>query len=63
MPGNFFPGQIILTNQNAPPGYMAESQLSLSIINGFTDVPWVQKLGNVYEASLAKHREEMEADT
>ena len=55
--------QWILTNQNEPPGYMAESQLSLSIINGFTNVPWDQKLREVYEASLAKHREAMEADT
>ena len=39
--------QLILTNQNEPPGYMAESQLSLSIISGFTDVPWDQKLRDV----------------
>ena len=49
--------QLILTNQNELPGCMAESQLSLNIINGFTDVPWDQEWREASEADLAKHRE------
>ena len=55
--------QLILTNQNALLGYMAESQLSLNIMNEFTDVPWDQKLRQASEASLAEHREKVEAET
>ena len=53
--------QLILTNQNKQPGCIAESQLSLNIINGFTDVPWDQEWREASEAGLAKHREKMES--
>ena len=55
--------QLILTNQNALLGYMAESQLSLNIMNEFTDVPWEQKLRQASEASLAEHLGKLEAET
>ena len=54
--------QLILTNQNKQPGCIAESQLSLNIINGFTDVPWDQEWREASEAGLAKHREKMESE-
>ena len=50
--------QVILTNQNKLPGNMAESQLALNIINGFTDVPWDQKWREASETSLANYRKE-----
>ena len=52
--------QLILTYQNELPGYMAEAQLALYIINWFTDVPWNQKLREAYEATLAEHRKKFE---
>ena len=55
--------QLILTNQNKPPGYVAEAQLALDIINWFSDVPWDQKLREAHEAALAEHRKELEAET
>lgn len=55
--------QLILTNQNKPLGYIAEAQLALNIINGFSDVPWDQKLREVHEAALAEHRKQLEAGT
>lgn len=55
--------QLILTNQNKPPGHLAEVQLALNIINGFSDVPWDQELREAYEASLAEHRKQLEAET
>ena len=45
--------QLILTNQNKQPGCIAESQLSLNIINWFTDVPWDQEWREASEAGLA----------
>ena len=51
--------QLILTNQNELPGYIAEAQLSLDIINWFTEVPWNQTLREAYEASLSEHRENL----
>ena len=54
--------QLILTNQNELPGYMAEAQLSLDIIDWFTDVPWDQKWHEAYEATLAERRKKMEPE-
>ena len=51
--------QLILTNQNELPGYIAEAQLSLDIINWFTEVPWKQTLREASEASLSEHREKL----
>ena len=50
--------QLILTNQNERRGHMAEAQLSLNIIDGFTDVPWHRKWREAYEDSLANYRED-----
>ena len=47
--------QLILTNQNKPLGYIAEAQLALNIINGFSDVPWNQGLSEAHEADLAEY--------
>ena len=55
--------QLILTNQNKPLGYIAEAQLALNIINGFSDVPWSQELREVHEAALAEYRKELGAET
>ena len=55
--------QLILTNQNKPSGYVAEAQLALNIINGFSDVPWGQRLLEIHEAALAEHRKQLEAET
>ena len=55
--------QLILTNQNELPGYIAEAQLSLDIINWFTEVPWKQTLREASEASLSEHRKELGAET
>ena len=55
--------QLILTNQNKPLGYIAEAQLALNIINGFSDVPWNQELREVHEAALAEYRKELGAET
>lgn len=49
--------QLILTNQNERRGYMAEAELSLYIIDGFTDVPWETRR-EAYEDSLAHYRED-----
>ena len=48
--------QLILTNQNKPPGYVAEAQLALNIINWFWGVPWNQGLSEAHEADLAEYR-------
>ena len=53
--------QLILTNQNELPGYIAEAQLSLDIINWFTEVPWKQTLREASEASLSEHRKKIES--
>ena len=55
--------QLILTNQNKPLGYIAEAQLALNIINGFSDVPWNQELREAHEAALAEYRKELGAET
>ena len=55
--------QLILTNQNKPLGYIAEAQLALNIINGFSDVPWNQGLSEAHEADLAEYRKELGAET
>ena len=55
--------QLILTNQNKQPGYVAEAQLALNIINGFAGVPWNQELREAHEAALAEHRKELGAET
>ena len=51
--------QLILTNQNELPGHIAEAQLSLDIINWFTDVPWDQEWREAYEATIAECRENL----
>ena len=51
--------QLILTNQNELPGYIAEAQLSLDIINWFAEVPWKQTLREASEAGLSEHREKL----
>ncbi len=49
--------QLILTNQNERRGYLAEAELSVNIMDGFTDVPWDRKWREAYEDSLAHYRE------
>ena len=41
--------QLILTNQNEPAGYAAESKLCIHILDRFSDVPWVPGTRDVYE--------------
>ena len=53
--------QLILTNQNELPGYIAEAQLSIDIINWFTDVRWDQERREASEATLAECREKLKA--
>ena len=55
--------QLILTNQNKPPEYVAEAQLALNIINWFLGVPWNQGLSEAHEANLAEYRKELGAET
>ena len=55
--------QLILTNQNRRPRYMAETQLSLNILDGFPDVPWDPKWREVSEDALARYREESNVET
>ena len=55
--------QLILTHQNEPPGYMAETQLSLDIMDGFPDVPWDPQWREAAQAARAKYREELKAET
>ena len=55
--------RVILGNQNTPLGYMAESQLALSILDRFPDVPWDPKWREASEASLEKYRRESAAET
>ena len=54
---------MILTNQNKLPGYIAESQLSLDIIDWFTDVPWNQQFREAYEATLAERQGKVETES
>ena len=51
--------QLILTNQNELPVYIAEAQLSLDIIGWYTEVPWNQTLREASEASLSENREKL----
>ena len=55
--------QLILTNQNKPPGYVAEAQLALNMINWFCGMPWNQGLSEAHEADLAEYRKELGAET
>ena len=55
--------QVILANQNRPLGYMAESQLSLNIMDAFPDVPWDPERRGAVEANLTRYREESKAET
>ena len=41
--------QVILTNQNNPVGYAAESRLCLDIMDRFPSVPWRSDLRKAYE--------------
>jgi hypothetical protein len=46
--------QLILTNQNQPVGYAAESRLCLDILDRFPDVPWKATWRYAFEQDLAK---------
>jgi hypothetical protein len=46
--------QLILSNQNQPIGYAAESRLGLALIDRFHTVPWLPKLRDAYENDLAR---------
>lgn len=48
--------QLILTNQNQPPGYAAEARLCLDILDRFPDVPWKPQWRSAYERDLSKDR-------
>jgi len=43
----------ILANQNQPEGYIAESKLSLALLDRFSDVPWVSSNRDAFETDLA----------
>ena len=45
--------QLILSNQNLPIGYAAESRLCLGLIDRFHAVPWLPKWRDAYEKDLA----------
>ncbi len=49
--------QLILTNQNEQPGYEAETQLCLDIVDRFPDVPWERRLHDALEADLSRDRD------
>ena len=49
--------QLILTNQNEQPGYEAETQLCLDIVDRFPDVPWERRLRDALEGDLSRDRE------
>lgn len=46
--------QIIVSNQNKPLGYMAESKLCLDIFDRFSYMPWNRKLCEAHEKDLYK---------
>lgn len=48
--------QLILSNQNQPPGYAAEARLCLDILDRFPDVPWNPGYRSAYEHDLSKDR-------
>ena len=52
--------QLVLANQNEPAGYVAESQLTLDLLDRFEDVPWKPELCAVAEADLAESRARLE---
>ena len=41
--------QTIMTNQNKPDGYSAESKLCLDILDRFPEIPWRRNLREVFE--------------
>ena len=45
--------QLILTNQNTPPGYIAEAQICLDILDRFFTVPWDPRWRDGYQKDLA----------
>lgn len=47
--------QIILTNQNQPDGYVAESRICLGILDRFPDVPWGQNWRDAFKNDLARY--------
>lgn len=47
--------QIILANQNQTLGYIAESRLSLQLLNRFSDVPWDRKWQKSNEDDLERY--------
>ena len=49
--------RVILANQNAALGYVAESRLSLNIMDGCPDVPWDSKWREIAEAAFARYGE------
>ncbi|MEQ8652020.1 MAG: hypothetical protein RIC87_06110 [Kiloniellales bacterium] len=48
--------QLILSNQNEPAGYEAETSLCLALLDRFSDVPWKQSLREAHEADGAETR-------
>lgn len=46
--------QAIMTHQNKPIGYLAESRLGLAILDRFPAVPWNARIRHAYEEDLAK---------
>jgi hypothetical protein len=52
-PGMVRAVQILLTNQNKPLGYTAETDLCRSILARFSDVPWKLALRQAYESEPA----------
>jgi hypothetical protein len=45
----------ILTHQNEPYGYLAETRLCLAILDRFRDVPWTPDLREAFEKDLVKY--------
>ena len=45
----------IMTHQNEPYGYLAETRLCLGILDRFPDVPWKSDLKDAFETDLAKY--------
>ena len=45
--------QLILTNQNLPVGYAAESRLCVALLGRFHDVPWTAGWRDAYEKDMA----------
>jgi hypothetical protein len=44
--------QIILSDQNEPPGFLAETRLCLGLMDHFHDVPWYESKRQAFEKDL-----------